>query len=162
MSRDADGDRTNAMRALDARGVPYDVVAFAPDVRSAVGVAESAHVPAREVFKTLVVVRPKGRPLLVMAPGDRSVDLKRLARSVGEKRLSMASHAEAESLTGLQTGGISALALLGRPFDVVIDAAARELPHVLVSAGRRGVNLRLAVSDLVDVTGATWVEASEA
>lgn len=162
MSRDDGADRTNAMRALDARGVAYDVIAFPADVRSAVGVAASAHVPAREVFKTLVVVRPKGRPLLVMAPGDRAVDLKRLARSVGEKRLAMATHAEAESLTGLQTGGISALALLGRPFDVVIDAAARDLSHVLVSAGKRGINLRLAVSDLVDATGAAWVEASEA
>jgi Cys-tRNA(Pro)/Cys-tRNA(Cys) deacylase len=80
---------------------------------------------------------------------------------VDEKKVRMASHNEAEALTGLQVGGISALALLNRPFDVFIDHPASELPHLLVSAGKRGINLRLAVRDLIRVTRARIIEATE-
>jgi len=102
-------------------------------------VAEALGLPASQVYKTLVVVRERGKPLLVMIPGDRELDLKRLAKAIGEKKLRMATHKEAESLTGLQVGGISALALLNRRFEVYIDRAATKLERVLVSAGRRGI-----------------------
>ena len=72
----------------------------------------------------------------------------------------MASHKEAEALTGLQVGGISALALLNRPFDVFIDRPATGLSHILVSAGKRGINLRIAVDDLIRVTRARVIEAT--
>lgn len=98
--------------------------------------------------------------MLVMAPGDRELDLKLLAKSLGEKKLRMATHKEAEKITGLQVGGISALALLNRNFAVYIDRRAAELSHVLVSAGQRGINLRLAVADLVKITNAGAVEAT--
>ena len=79
---------------------------------------------------------------------------------MGEKKLTMASHRDAEALTGLQVGGISPLALLNRGFDVCIDRAAGGLPRVFVSAGKRGIDLCLAVDDLVRVTGARWVDAT--
>ena len=148
------------MRLLDARGVKYQVVSFSPDIHSALGVAEAVGLDPHMVFKTLVVCRERGRPLLVMVAGDEHVDLKSLAASLGEKRVRMATHREAEELTGLQVGGISALALLHKSFDVYLDLAARELEEVVVSAGRRGVNVRLAVSDLIRVTGAAWVDAT--
>ena len=94
-----------------------------------------------------------------LVAGNSTVDLKALAASVGEKKLRMATHREAESLTGLQVGGISALALLNRGFDVCIDRGAEDLQQVLVSAGKRGINLQVAVSDLVRVTSARWVNA---
>jgi Cys-tRNA(Pro)/Cys-tRNA(Cys) deacylase len=72
----------------------------------------------------------------------------------------MAAHKEAETLTGLQVGGISALALLNRPFDVFIDRPATQLSHVLVSAGKRGINLRLTVADLIRITRARVIEAT--
>ena len=65
----------------------------------------------------------------------RELSLKDTARVVGEKKLRMASHREAEGLAGLQVGGISALALLNRPFDVFIDRPALDRSHVCVSAG---------------------------
>jgi Cys-tRNA(Pro)/Cys-tRNA(Cys) deacylase len=71
----------------------------------------------------------------------------------------MAAHRDAEALTGLQVGGISALALINRGFEICIDQAARGLDRIAVSAGQRGINLYLAVSDLVRVTGAIWVHA---
>ncbi len=152
--------KTNSMRALDAQKIPYQVFTFPPDVHSAAGVAEVVGLPARQVYKTLVVLRPQGKPMLIMIPGDRELDLKRVAKAVGEKKVRMASHNEAEKLTGLQVGGISALALLNRPFDVFIDRSATELSHVLVSAGARGINLRLAVPDLIRTTRARVIQAT--
>jgi Cys-tRNA(Pro)/Cys-tRNA(Cys) deacylase len=152
--------RTNAMRLLDAQHVDYQVLTFSPDIHSATGVAETLGLDPASVYKTLVVQRAPGKPLLVMIAGHREVDLKALAAAVGEKKLSMATHREAEELTGLQVGGISALMLLNQGFEVCIDRAAQVLDEVVVSAGQRGVNLRLRVADLVEVTGARWVDAT--
>jgi len=157
---DAVSDKTNTMRMLEAHEVPYETHTFPPEIHSAEGVAQVVGVPVSQVYKTLVVVRKRGNPLLVMIAGDRELDLKRLARAVGEKRLRMASYKEAESLTGLQVGGISALSLLSRGFEVYIDQAATRLQRVLVSAGCRGVNLGMATEDLIRVTEAKVVECS--
>jgi len=154
-------DKNNTMRMLDARGVFYETYTFPPDTHSAEGVAQVVGLPASQVYKTLVVMRNQGKPLLVMIAGDRELDLKRLAKAVGEKKLRMASYKEAESLTVLQVGGISALALLNRGFDVYIDRAATKLKRVLVSAGCRGINLGIAVEDLIRVTRAKAVECSQ-
>jgi Cys-tRNA(Pro)/Cys-tRNA(Cys) deacylase len=151
-------EKTNAMRMLEASKVPFETYTFDPDIHSANGVAEALGLPAHQVYKTLVVVRPRGKPLLVLMAGDRELDLKRLARAVGEKKLSMASYREAEFLTGLQVGGISALALVNRGFDMYIDRA--DTSHVLVSAGCRGINLMLSVEDLIRITRAKVIEAT--
>jgi Cys-tRNA(Pro)/Cys-tRNA(Cys) deacylase len=153
-------NKTNSMRALDARKIPYQVFTFSPDIHSALGVAEAVGLPPQQVYKTLVVLRPQGKPMLIMIAGDRELDLKRVAKAVGDKKVRMASHNEAEALTGLQVGGVSALALLNRPFEVFLDRPATELPHLLVSAGKRGINLRLAVPDLILVTHARIIEAT--
>ncbi|MFN2154614.1 MAG: aminoacyl-tRNA deacylase [Anaerolineae bacterium] len=160
MARKKRPPRTNAMRLLDAQQVDYQVLTFSPDIHSATGVAETLGLDPASVYKTLVVQRAPGKPLLVMIAGHREVDLKALAAAVGEKKLSMATHREAEELTGLQVGGISALMLLNQGFEVCIDRAAQVLDEVVVSAGQRGVNLRLRVADLVQVTGARWVDAT--
>ena len=153
-------EKTNAMRLLDARKVPYEVITFSPDIHSAEGVAEVAGVPPAQVYKTLVVRRERGKPLLVMIAGDRELDLKRLARAVGEKKLKMATYHQAEEWTGLQVGGISPLALLNRGFEVYIDRPATKLSHVYVSAGRRGLNLRVPVEALIAITKAKVVEVT--
>ena len=153
-------ERTNAMRMLEARKIPFETYAFDPDIHSADGVAEALGLSVHQVYKTLVVMRQRGKPLLVLVAGDRELNLKRLARAVGEKKLHMASHKEAESLTGLQVGGISALALINSGFEVYIDRAATELSRILVSAGCRGVNLTLSVEDLIRITRARVVEAT--
>jgi Cys-tRNA(Pro)/Cys-tRNA(Cys) deacylase len=153
-------EKTNAMRMLEARKIPFEIYTFDLDIHSADGVAEALGLPAHQVYKTLVVVRQRGKPLLVLVAGHQELDLKRLARAVGEKKLRMSSYKEAESLTGLQVGGISALALVNRGFDVYIDQAATELSHILVSAGCRGINLKLSVEDLIRITRAKAIEAT--
>jgi Cys-tRNA(Pro)/Cys-tRNA(Cys) deacylase len=151
--------KLNSMRVLEAQSVSYEVFTYPPQRHSAVEVAELAGVPPAQVYKTLVVQREEGKPLLVMVAGDRELNLKRLAAAIGEKKLSMASHRDAERLTGLRVGGISPLALLNRGFEIYVDQAAADQSHVYVSAGQRGVNLRVAVEDLLQVTGARLVEA---
>ena len=153
-------EKTNSMRALEARKIRYKVVTFSSDIHSATGVAEAVGLPHHQVYKTLVVLRPQGKPLLIMLAGDQELDLKRVAKAVGEKKVRMASHKEAEDLTGLQVGGISALALLNRPFDVFIDRPATELSHIVISAGKRGFNLRLPVDDLIQITCARVIDAT--
>jgi Cys-tRNA(Pro)/Cys-tRNA(Cys) deacylase len=160
MAKKTKAPRTNAMRLLDASKVRYEVLTFSDEFHSAEEVAGLLGEDPDVVYKTLVVERPRGKPLLVMLAGPLQVDLSALAASVGEKKLNMASHSDAERLTGLQVGGISALALLHRGFDMYIDRAAEMLDQVVVSAGKRGVDLRLAVADLVRVTGAQWVDAT--
>jgi Cys-tRNA(Pro)/Cys-tRNA(Cys) deacylase len=152
--------KTNAMRALDARKIVYDTFTYPSTVHSADEVARLLGVPAEEVFKTLVMVAEGRQHLLAAVPGDREVDLRLLARSLGVKSVRMESQREAERLTGLLVGGISPLALLGRPFAVCVDAHAQQLERLYINGGQRGVNLRLRVDDLVAVTGARFVEAT--
>jgi Cys-tRNA(Pro)/Cys-tRNA(Cys) deacylase len=148
------------MRVLEGRKVRYEVFTFSPEFHSADEVAEILGLPPDEVYKTLVVLRPKGKPMLIMVAADKELDLKKVAQAVGEKKVHMALHREAEELTGLQVGGISVLALLGRPFDVFIDRPATGLSHVLVSAGQRGMDVRVAVPDLIRVTRARVIDAT--
>ena len=161
----ADAPKTNAARLLEARGVAHHVRVY--DAEGAFHSADEAAgllgVPGASVLKTLVVLRDapgRAKPLLVLVPSDRELDLKRLARAVGEKRLRMASQREAEQLTGLKVGGISALAVRSGAFEVLVDASAASWERVHVSAGVRGVDLELAVSDLLAVTGGRLVEMS--
>jgi Cys-tRNA(Pro)/Cys-tRNA(Cys) deacylase len=153
--------KTNSMRFLESQRVAYRTHEFSPEIRSAADLATALGVPAAQVFKTLVVLRERGRPLLVMIPGDRSLNLKALAKAVGEKKLSMAAHREAEALTGLEVGGISALALMHKGFQVYADKGMLDFPEVYVSAGTRGTNLGLSPQDLIRVTRARVVEVAE-
>jgi Cys-tRNA(Pro)/Cys-tRNA(Cys) deacylase len=155
--------RTMAMRALDARKIPYLVHRFPETIRDAEQVAAEIGMPPSQVFKTLVLLRedaPQAHPLLVMVPADRQIDLRQFARAIGVKSVRMASHDSAEKLTGLKVGGISVLALLNRPFDVYLDESALAFEHIALSAGQRGVDLQLGVSDLLKVTGARLVKAT--
>jgi Cys-tRNA(Pro)/Cys-tRNA(Cys) deacylase len=157
-------DKTNAVRLLEREGVPFEVFTYDPASHSAVEVAGLLGVPAEQVYKTIVIRRdpPAGRPFLVMLPGDREVDLKILARSLSEKALQLAPHREAERLTGLQVGGIGALALVDRGFVSCLDRAALAHQRILVNGGRRGLNLGLGVSDLIRLTGARLVDTGQA
>ena len=152
--------KLHSMRWLDSQGVQYEVMTFPDTVLSAVGVAEYFNLSPFQVYKTLVVLLPTHKPILVLIAGPSEIHLKQLAQALGEKRLRMATHKEAEMLTGLKVGGISALALQQRHFPVYIDRLAAQYQTILVSAGQRGMNLRLAVTDLVQVTGATFVDAT--
>lgn len=157
--------RNNVTRLLDARRIPYDPVEYDPNqFHSATEVAEMIGVPPGQVFKTIVILREtRGkRPLLVIVPGDGEVDLKKVAAGIGEKKVRPAPLKDAEALTRLQAGGISALALLDRGFDVVLDRSAEQFAEqgIYVSGGQRGLNIRIRPADLVELTNARTLDAS--
>lgn len=157
--------RNNVTRLLDQRKVWYEPVEYDPtSFHSATEVAAMVGAPPGQVFKTIVVLREeKGRrPLLVIVPGDSEVDLKRLASELGEKKLRAAPQREAESLTKLQVGGISALALINRGFDIVLDRSAERYAAdgIFVSGGQRGLNVKIKPADLIALTGGRLLEAS--
>jgi Cys-tRNA(Pro)/Cys-tRNA(Cys) deacylase len=157
--------RNNVTRLLDQRKVWYEPVEYDPsEFHSATEVAAMVSAPPGQVFKTIVVLREdRGkRPVLVIVPGDREVDLKLVAAGLGEKKLRVAPQKEAEGITRLQVGGISALALINRGFDVVLDRSAENFTDsgIYVSGGQRGLNIRIKPADLVALTGAKLMGAS--
>ena len=155
--------RNNVTRLLESRKVEYTPTEYdASTFHSADEVAALIGVPAAHVYKTIVVLREEKnrKPLLVMAAGAREIDPRKLAASLGEKKLKVAKHDEAEALTGLQVGSISALALLSKPFDVCIDRPMLDLTHVHISGGQRGLDIKIGVQDLIKLTRAKVVEAT--
>ncbi|HEY4387003.1 MAG TPA: YbaK/EbsC family protein [Ktedonobacteraceae bacterium] len=155
--------RTQAMRALDARKIAYTVHQFPENIHDAEQVAASLNKAPGEVFKTLVLIReddPRAHPLLYMVPADSEVDVRQFAKALGVKSVRMATYEQAEKLTGLKVGGISALALLNRSFVMYLDSSAQSFSEIFVSAGQRGVDIQIRVSDLQKVTGAQTVQAT--
>ncbi len=155
--------KTQAMRVLEAHKIAYELHLFPDTIHDAVEVAAQIGLPPEQVFKTLVLVREdvsNAHPLLVMVPANQEIDVRQLAHAVGAKAVRMAGHDQAEKLTGLKVGGISALALLNRPFDMYLDESATNFEQIAVSGGQRGVNLQLQVSDLLGLTEAHLVKAT--
>jgi Cys-tRNA(Pro)/Cys-tRNA(Cys) deacylase len=145
----------NVTRLLDARKIPYTTFELPPEKLGALETARLLNVQPEIVYKTIVVIRSgKGKPILAVVPGSAEVDLKAVARVIGEKKVSLPTEREAEQITGLQAGGISPLALTNRGFQVIIDTSAHSLSAVHISGGQRGLNIRLSPVDLIDLTQA--------
>ena len=145
----------NVTRLLDSRKIPYSAFELPAVKLSAMEAAQIMGVPPEQVYKTIVITREgKGKPLLAVVPAPDEVDLKALAKALGEKKVSLPTEREAERLTGLQAGGISPLALLHRGFQVVIDDTASLYEQIYISGGQRGLDIRLPVDALVGLTNA--------
>ncbi|WP_224280633.1 Cys-tRNA(Pro) deacylase [Streptomyces sp. LS1784] len=149
------GQGTPATVALEAAAVPFTVHAYDHDPAAASYGGEAAEVlgiaPER-VFKTLVA-DVDGTLAVGVVPVTGQLDLKALAAAVGGKRAAMADPAAAERSSGYVRGGISPLGQR-RPLRTVLDASALGHPTIYVSAGRRGLEVELAPTDLVSLTGA--------
>jgi Cys-tRNA(Pro)/Cys-tRNA(Cys) deacylase len=153
----------NVTRFLDSHKISYSAFETPAEKMGAQETAEFLKVPLEIVFKTIVVTREKPKkPVLVVIPGGSVVDLKSLAAFLGEKKVHLPTEREAEQLTGLQAGGISPLALLNKGFQVVIDSAAQNYAEIHVSGGQRGLNIKLPVGDLVNLTKARLAPVSRA
>jgi Cys-tRNA(Pro)/Cys-tRNA(Cys) deacylase len=154
--------KLNSMRLLEKFNIPYEITAFPDTERDAEVIAEILGVPPFMVYKTLVIqpIENPKKPLLALIAADRSLDLKALATASGHKKVSMAAHKDAEALTGLKVGGISALALTHKNWPVYLDQPATELEHILVSAGQRGLDLRVPAAAFMRVVSARVAEIS--
>jgi Cys-tRNA(Pro)/Cys-tRNA(Cys) deacylase len=106
----------------------------------------------RQVFKTLVA-RVDGTLTVAVVPVAGSLDLKALAAATGGRKATMADPADAERTTGYVLGGISPLGQR-KALPTVVDESALDFPTVMVSAGRRGLQVELAPADLVRLTRA--------
>lgn len=145
----------NVTRFLDSRKIPYAVFELPPEKLGALEVAEMLNISPDIVFKTIVVTREKpGKPLLAVVPGTGEVDLKQVAALVNEKKVRLPTQKEAEQLTGLLAGGISPLALLNKGFTVLLDESALLYEEIHVSGGQRGLNIKLPVKALIEITRA--------
>lgn len=152
---------SNVTRMLDAKGKKYTAFELPVEKLGARETARRLDVPLEQVFKTIVVTREgKGKPILAVVPGDSEVDLKLVAKAVGEKKVNLPTEREAEALTGLQAGGISPLALLNRGFQVIIDEIAQVFDEIHVSGGQRGLNIRMSPEDLAELTNAKFAGIS--
>jgi Cys-tRNA(Pro)/Cys-tRNA(Cys) deacylase len=151
----------NVTRLLDSKKIPYKT--FELPVEK-LGADETAHLLGLDpdlVYKCIVITRPKpGKPILAVIPGSHRVDLKMLAAALGLKKVSLPTEREAEEITGLLAGGISPLALVNKGFQVVIASDARNQPEVHVSGGQRGLNIRLPVKALAELTNARFATIS--
>ncbi len=157
MARRHGGGGTPATVALDAADVRYVLHAYEHDPAAASYVTEAAEalgVEPGRVFKTLLVDLEggPGGSAVGIVPVDRQLDLKAIAAALGAKRAGMAEPRAAERLTGYVVGGISPIGQKRR-LPTVLDDAAAAHETVLVSGGRRGLDLELAPEDLLAVTG---------
>jgi Cys-tRNA(Pro)/Cys-tRNA(Cys) deacylase len=147
----------NVTRLLDSKKISYKPFELPVEKVGALETAALLGVDPNLVYKTIVVARLKpGKPVLAVIPGPRHVDLKLLASAIGEKKVSLPTEREAEAMTGLQAGGISPLALIHKGFQVIIDVEAQTLPEIFVSGGQRGLNVRLPVKSLAEITHARF------
>jgi Cys-tRNA(Pro)/Cys-tRNA(Cys) deacylase len=154
-------DKLNTMRILEQNKIVYEALHYSDDLRDAEEIADVLGLPYYMVYKTLVT-QPEGsdKPYLVMIAADRALDLKQLAAVSGQKKIRMASHKDAEALTGLKVGGISALALTQKNWTVFLDQPATEHEHILISAGQRGTQLRVPTMALVRLVRARLANVS--
>lgn len=151
---------TRAIDAARRAGLSYSVHEYAHSARAslqeggrgyALEAVEALGIDAGRVFKTIVVA-VDGRPGLAVVPADSEVDLKAVADALGGRKAVIAPPADAEKATGYVLGGISPLGTR-RPLSTVVDASAASWPTIHVSAGRRGLEIELAVADLVALVG---------
>ena len=151
----------NVTRFLDSRQIHYKTFELPKLKLSAEQTAEFLNAPLFTIFKSIVVERRgTGKPILAVVPGDREVNLKKLAKAVDEKKVTPATQKDAERLTKLKAGGISPLALINRGFEIVIDESVLNQELVHISGGEIGLNIRLPSSDLVKITGAKVAKIS--
>jgi Cys-tRNA(Pro)/Cys-tRNA(Cys) deacylase len=155
MARKNTSQATPATAVLAAAGVPFTLHPYSHDPSAASYGLEAAEVlgidPAR-VFKTLMV-DVDGRLAVGVVPVSGNLDLKAMAAALGSKKAAMADPGAAERRTGYVLGGISPLGQRQRS-PTVLDDSALALTSILVSGGRRGVDIELDPRDLVRLTKA--------
>ncbi|HEX2133928.1 MAG TPA: Cys-tRNA(Pro) deacylase [Actinophytocola sp.] len=150
------GKGTPATALLARQRVAHQVHEYAHDPRSASFGTEASEVlglPAERVFKTLVA-EVDGVLTIGVVPVSAQLDLKALAAAAGGKKARMADVTAAERATGYVAGGISPLGHRKR-LPVVLDTSATNHDTIYCSAGRRGLEIELAPSDLAHLANAT-------
>ena len=162
MSKKRASSGTPATKALLAAGVAFKVRAYDHDpARTSFGAEAAAAlgVAQERVFKTLLARTDQTDLVVAIVPVSAMLDLKALATVSGAKRAEMADPTQAQRSTGYVVGGISPIGQR-RALPTILDESARDFRTVLVSGGRRGLDVELSPADLAAVTGARFAAIS--
>lgn len=140
--------KTNAMRLLDQKKIEYEVkeIEDAEDLSGSQMALKAGENP-EEVYKTLVTVGAKGAHYVFVVPVEKELDLKKAAKTVGEKSISMIHQKELLPLTGYIHGGCSPVGMK-KFFRTVFDKSALSHERIYFSGGKVGVQIRIRTVDI--------------
>ena len=149
-------EKTNAARLLDRAGIGYELIPYTVDENdlAATHVAAELGEDIATVFKTLVLKGDRTGHFVCVVPGDCEVDLKAAARVSGNKKCDLIPMKELLPVTGYIRGGCSPIGMR-KPFPTFIHATCTAHPYIYISAGVRGLQIKIAPADLLGFTGAT-------
>ena len=148
--------KTNAARLLDKAGISYELIPYEvdPENLAATHVAEQLGEDIERVFKTLVLRGDRNGIFVCVVPGDMEVDLKAAAKISGNKSAEMIAMKELLPTTGYIRGGCSPIGMK-KHFPTYIHATAVDFDFIYVSAGVRGIQVKIAPQSLISFIGAT-------
>lgn len=152
-------EKTNASRILERQGVSFELIEYKvdPEHLDAIHVAEELGEDINTVFKTLVLHGDKTGHFVCVIQGNKEVDLKKAAKASGNKKVAMIPMKELLPLTGYFRGGCTAIGMK-KNFPVFLDNHALDHEKIYISAGKRGLQIKLAPSDYITVTSATLLD----
>lgn len=149
--------RTRATKALDDLGISYELLEFEAEEFTAAEASVRLCIPIGQIFKTLVVRSDSGAVMLACVPGDRELSPKALARAAGARKAEMVEARELMRLVGYIKGAVSPLGTR-HDYPAYVDASALGHAWICVSAGVRGLQIRIDPRELVRASGARVVE----
>lgn len=148
--------KTNVARLLDKAKIPYELVPYTVDENNLAAdhVAEELGEDINQVFKTLILHGDRSGHFVCVVPGNTEVDLKKAAKVAGAKKAEMIPMKELLPLTGYIRGGCSPIGMK-KPFPTFFHQSALDFDVIFVSAGVRGLQLKIAPQDLIDYVNAS-------
>lgn len=151
--------KTNAARLLDRAKIGYELVAYEVDEENlaATHVAQQLGENIAQVFKTLVLRGDRNGLFVCVVPGDAEVDLKKAAKVSGNKSAELIHMKELLPATGYIRGGCSPIGMK-KPLPTFVHASCMEFDYIYISAGVRGLQIRIAPGDLIGFVGALVAE----
>ena len=154
--------KTNAARLLDAKGIGYELAEYEVDESdlSAAKLAIKIGQNIEQIFKTLVLRGDKTGVFVAVIPGNEELDLKKAAKISGNKNAAMVHQKELLGLTGYIRGGCSPLGMK-KPYPIYIHESCLLFSSIFVSAGQRGLQLKLNPEDLIRITEAMVSDVTE-
>jgi Cys-tRNA(Pro)/Cys-tRNA(Cys) deacylase len=154
--------KTNAARLLDAQSIHYELAEYEVDENdlSATTLAKKLGQDVEQIFKTLVLRGDKSGVFVCVVPGNAEVDLKKAAKVSGNKSCAMVLQKELLGLTGYIRGGCSPLGMK-KPYPIYVHETCQLYEQIYISAGQRGLQLKLNPEDLIRMTGAVVSDLAE-
>ena len=143
--------KTNVARLLDKAKIKYELVPYVVDETdlSATHIADQLGENIGQVFKTLVLVGDKTKYIVCVVPGDMEVDLKKAAKVSGNKKVEMLHMKELLPVTGYIRGGCSPIGMK-KAFPTYFHSTCMDFEYIYVSAGMRGLQLKINPNELLD------------